>query len=86
MEYYTSKIGMWYCVWWDSKEKDPKHYEWHWVKETRVKPVKHGYYSTDDPVKLEDDFTYFNRIGIDFLILDDTNGHFSDESNIAFSH
>ena len=83
MEYYTSKIGMWYCVWWDSPERDPKYYEWHWVKETRVKPVKFGYYSTDDPVKLEDDFTYFNKIGVDFLILDDTNGHFSDESNTA---
>ena len=83
LEYYTSNIGMWYCVWWDSEEKDPKFFDWHWIKETRVKPVKHGYYATDDPIKLEDDFTYFNEIGIDFLVLDNTNGHFSDEGNIA---
>ncbi len=83
VDYFTSKIGMWYCVWWDSQEKNSKYYESHWLKETRVKPVKHGYYATDDVLKTEDDFKYFNTIGIDYLILDDTNGHFADEGNIA---
>jgi len=82
-EYYQSQVGLWYTVWWDSHERDPVYYEHHWVKETRVKPVKHGYYATDDPEKLEDDFRFFHRIGIDYLILDDTNGHYNDGGNIA---
>ncbi|MCL2623578.1 MAG: hypothetical protein FWD31_07940 [Planctomycetaceae bacterium] len=82
-EYYQSQVGLWYTVWWDSQERDPVYYEHHWVKETRVKPIKHGYYATDDPEKLEDDFRFFHRIGIDYLILDDTNGHYNDGGNIA---
>ena len=82
-EYYSSAVGMWYTVWWDSKEADAQYYEHHWLKETRVKPLKHGYYAPDDPAKLQDDFTYFNRIGIDYLILDDTNNHMADGGNIA---
>ena len=82
-EYYSSAVGMWYTVWWDSKEADAQYYEHHWLKETRVKPLKHGYYAADDPAKLQDDFTYFNRIGIDYLILDDTNNHMADGGNIA---
>ena len=82
-EYYSSKIGLWYTVWWDSQERDPVFYEHHWGKNTRVKPIKHGYYATDDPEKLQDDFRFFRRIGIDYLILDDTNGHYNDAGNIA---
>ncbi len=82
-QYYESKIGLWYTVWWDSEERDPVYYNHHWVKETRVKPLKHGYYATDDPQKLQDDFRFFRRIGIDYLILDDTNDHYNDGGNIA---
>ena len=82
-EYYHSQVGLWYTVWWDSQERDPVFYEHHWVKETRVKPIKHGYYATDDPKKLKDDFLFFHRIGIDYLILDDTNAHYNDNGNIA---
>jgi len=82
-EYYQSKVGMWYTIWWDSLERDPIYYEHHWSKETRVKPIKHGYYATDDPEKLKDDFQFFRRIGIDYLILDDTNAHFADGGNLA---
>ena len=82
-EYFSSAVGMWYTVWWDSKAQDEKYYNHHWIKETRVKPIKHGYYATDDTAKLKDDFTYFNRIGIDYLLLDDTNNHLADEGNIA---
>ena len=82
-EYYSSKVGMWYTVWWDSEEKDIAHYQGHWINETRVKPIQHGYYATDDQQKLKDDYTYFTKIGIDYLILDDTNAHGADGGNIA---
>ena len=81
--YFSSTVGMWYTVWWDSAEKDPQHFEGHWNSETRVKPIKDGYYAADDPQKLQDDFSYFNKIGIDYLLLDDTNNHYADGGNIA---
>lgn len=74
---------MWYTVWWDSQEKDEFYYNHHWGKETRVKPVKFGYYATDDEAKLEYDFKMFKRWGIDYLILDDTNDHYADGGNIS---
>ena len=82
-EYYSSKVGMWFTVWWDSQQRDPVYCEHHWGKETRVKPVKYGYYAADDPEKLKNDFQFFHRIGIDYLILDDTNAHYNDGGNIA---
>lgn len=45
--------------------------------------VKDGYYASDDPQKLWEDFSYFQRIGIDYLLLDDTNNHLADNGNIA---
>ncbi|MCL2304314.1 MAG: hypothetical protein FWC43_07090 [Planctomycetaceae bacterium] len=82
-EYYPSQVGLWYTVWWDSLERDPVYFKHHWGTNTRVKPIKHGYYATDDPEKLKDDFQFFHRIGIDYLILDDTNAHYNDGGNIA---
>ena len=82
-EYYSSQVGLWYTVWWDSLERDPVFFKHHWGTNTRVKPIKHGYYATDDPEKLGDDFRFFHRIGIDYLILDDTNAHYNDGGNIA---
>ncbi len=80
-QYYDSTIGLWYCVWWDA-EGEP-WYEHHWVKETRSTPVRFGRYATDNTEKLKYDFTYFDKIGIDYLILDDTNNHQADGGNIA---
>lgn len=48
-----------------------------------MRPVKDGYYASDDPQKLWEDFSYFQRIGIDYLLLDDTNNHLADNGNIA---
>lgn len=81
--YYDSQVGLWYTVWWDSEEADPTYYQHHWGKETRVKPVKFGYYATDDDTKLDYDFRMFTQWGIDYLILDDTNNHSADAGNIA---
>ena len=81
--YFNSQVGMWYTVWWDSEDSDPKYFEHHWGKETRVKPVKFGYYATDDEIKMDYDFRMFAQWGIDYLILDDTNSHQADGGNIA---
>ncbi|MDD6237040.1 MAG: hypothetical protein PUB00_06630, partial [Clostridiales bacterium] len=80
-QYYTSAIGLWYTVWWDS-EGQP-YYDHHWTKETRTTPARFGRYATDDTKKLKWDFNYFKKIGIDYLILDDTNNHQADGGNIA---
>ncbi len=81
--YYTSRVGMWYTVWWESESSNPAYYTHHWVKETRVEPVRFGRYATSDEAKLEYDFRMFNQWGIDYLILDDTNNHLADSGNIA---
>jgi len=79
-EYYHSQVGLWYTVWWDSQERDPVFYQHHWIKETHVKPIKHEYYATGDPVKLEEDFRFSIASG---SILDDTNALSNDNGNIA---
>ena len=81
-QYYTSAVGMWYTVWWDA---EGGRYYSHWTDWSRTKPVEDGFYSSGDLAKLEKDFKYFKKIGIDFLILDDTNGHGNDGGNIARS-
>lgn len=80
-QYYTSTVGLWYTVWWDS-EGQP-YYDHHWTKETRTTPARFGRYATDDTEKLKWDLNYFKKIGIDYLILDDTNNHQADGGNIA---
>ncbi len=81
--YYMSQVGMWYTVWWASEDSSPRYYIHHWINETRVKPVKFGYYATADESKLEYDLRLFKQWGIDYLILDDTNSHLADSGNIA---
>ena len=81
--YYDACVGMWYTVWWDSEQNNPALFKSHWMGETRIYPIKDGYYAADDVQKLRNDFTYFNTIGIDFLLLDDTNDHRADSGNIA---
>lgn len=80
-QYYDATIGMWYCVWWDSVGQP--YFTHHWENETRSTPVRFGRYATDDIEKLTWDFNYFKKIGIDYLILDDTNNHQADGGNIA---
>lgn len=79
--YYTSSVGLWYTVWWDSAEKDPL-YAQHWNDWTRVRPVRFGYYAADDVQKLDFDLRMFRQWGIDYLLLDNTNGHYNDGGNI----
>ncbi len=74
--YFDSQVGTWFTVWW-TKEGEST-YEHHWFNECRLKPVDYGYYASNDPDYLESVFARLKSMGIDFLVLDDTNGHWND--------
>ncbi len=83
-QYYDSRVGIWYTVWWqDNKDTNPFRSMYsHWEDWSRMKPVR-GYYSSGDPAIIREHMGLFNRYGIDYVILDDTNGHFNDGGSIA---
>lgn len=87
-EYYKSQIGMWYTVWWQSKDaKTPIQYQTnasHWSEWTRITPAR-GNYSSGDPDIIKEHMKLFQQYGIDYLILDDTNGHMNDGGSIAYN-
>ncbi|MHB8963457.1 MAG: glycoside hydrolase family 71/99 protein [Saccharofermentanales bacterium] len=87
-EYYTSKIGMWYTVWWQNKEESTpvqfRTYASHWEEWSRLEPVR-GYYSSGDPAIIKEHLSLFHQYGIDYLIIDDTNGHLNDNGSIAYN-
>lgn len=74
--YFDSQVGTWFTVWW-TKPDEPT-YDFHWFKECRLKPVDYGYYASNDEDYLASAFARIKNIGIDFLVLDDTNGHWND--------
>lgn len=82
--YYSSEIGLWYTVWWDSEERDPTHYEWHWLKED-ASAARQGRLLRVGriPKSCGRIFPISSSIGIDYLLLDDTNNHLADNGNIA---
>ncbi len=59
-------LGMWYTVWWTA---DDQHR--HWVNCHRF-PAR-GRYSAGDPEVIESHYRQMRDLGVDFLILDDTN-------------
>ena len=61
------KIGLWYTVWWTVEDEHR-----HWVNCNRL-PTR-GRYSAGDPKVIAADYALFRDLGIDFLIMDDTNG------------
>lgn len=80
--YYSSQVGTWFTVWWTAKGE--KTFD-HWTRKdwTRVRPVDYGYYSSGDENYLASVLIRLNYIGIDFIALDDTNGHWNDHGLIA---
>jgi len=70
------QIGLWYTVWWT--EDDQFH---HW-SDCRRFPVL-GRYGAGDPDIIAEHFAQFRELGIDFLIMDDTNGYGNDGGRIA---
>ncbi|UVI27456.1 hypothetical protein [Paenibacillus spongiae] len=75
---FTSQIGMWYTVWWD----DESPFSSHWTDWTRYRPVI-GDYSSGDADTIRAHMEWMKQAGVDFVILDDTNGHGNDNGNIA---
>ena len=59
-------LGLWYTVWWT--KEDQFH---HWTNCLRF-PLR-GRYSSGDPAVLASHYAQFRELGIDFLIMDDTN-------------
>jgi len=80
--YYASQVGTWFTVWWTAE--GAKTFD-HWTQEnwTRVKPVDYGYYSSGDEHYLTHVLLRMKALGIDFIALDDTNGHWNDFGLIA---
>jgi hypothetical protein len=80
--YYSSQVGTWFTVWWTAW--GAKTFD-HWTRKdwTRVKPVDYGYYSSGDEDYLTHVLLRMKYIGIDFIALDDTNGHWNDHNMIA---
>jgi hypothetical protein len=74
---------MWYEVFFDSLDRNPSSYTQHWITESRSVPVEFGRYSSDDAVKITHDLLYLKSIGVDYLIIDDTNFHYVDNHNLA---
>lgn len=68
-------IGLWYTAWWT--EDDQFH---HWGQCHRV-PVL-GRYGAGDPKIIKAHYEQFRDLGIDFLIMDDTNGCGADAGRI----
>lgn len=69
------QVGLWLSVWWT---KDDQFH--HWANCTRLPSA--GRYTAGDPDVIARQFEQFRDTGIDFLILDDTNGVGNDGGRI----
>src|SRR6266513_2020678 len=69
------KLGLWYTVWWTADDQFG-----HWTNCHRF-PVR-GRYTAGDPEVIKAHHAQFRDLGVDFLILDDTNGAGNDGGRI----
>lgn len=69
------KTGVWYTAWWT--QDDQFH---HWTN-CHVFP-RRGRYTAGDPAVIAAHYAQFRELGIDFLIMDDTNGVDNDGGRI----
>jgi len=69
------QVGLWISTWWT---KDDQFH--HWANCTRMPTI--GRYMAGDPAIIAHDYAQFRHIGIDFLIMDDTNGIGNDAGRI----
>lgn len=69
------QAGLWISTWW---MKDDQFH--HWANCTRLPSI--GLYTAGDPAIIAHDYAQFRDIGIDFLIMDDTNGVGNDAGRI----
>lgn len=59
-------IGMWYTAWWT---QDDQYHHW---RHCHVFPSR-GWYTAGDPRTIADHYAQLRDMGVDFLVLDDTN-------------
>jgi hypothetical protein len=59
-------IGLWYTAWWT---KDDQFRHW---SNCHVFPTR-GRYTAGDPLVIADHYAQFRGLGVDFLVMDDTN-------------
>ena len=69
------QFGLWYTVWWTKDDQFR-----HWVNCHRL-PAR-GRYTAGDPAIIADHYAQFRDLGVDFLIMDDTNGAGNDGGRI----
>jgi hypothetical protein len=69
------QFGLWYTAWWTAD--DQFH---HWQNCHRL-PVR-GRYTAGDPAVIKAHYAAFRDLGVDFLIMDDTNGVGNDAGRI----
>jgi len=69
------QVGLWISTWWT---KDDQFH--HWANCTRLPTI--GRYTAGDPAIIAHDYAQFRDMGIDFLIMDDTNGIGNDAGRI----
>src|SRR5437879_5434231 len=69
------QLGLWYTVWWTKDDQFG-----HWANCHRF-PAR-GRYSSGDPAVIAAHYAQFRDLGVDFLILDDTNGVGNDGGRI----
>ena len=70
-----TRVGLWYTAWWTADDARE-----HWSKCHRFPAI--GRYGAGDPAVITNHVAQFRRIGIDFLIMDDTNGRNNDGGRI----
>ena len=68
-------LGLWYTVWWTKDDQFN-----HWSECNRF-PTR-GRYGAGEPEVIADHYAQFRDLGIDFLIMDDTNGIGNDAGRI----
>ena len=68
-------FGLWYTAWWTQDDR----YQ-HWGHCQRL-PLR-GKYTAGDPAVIAAHYAQFRELGVDFLIMDDTNGADNDGGRI----
>lgn len=68
-------LGLWYTVWWTADDQFG-----HW-SDCHVMPLR-GRYEAGDPAVIAAHLAQFRDLGVDFLIMDDTNGCGNDGGRI----
>lgn len=78
---HSTKIGAWYTPFWQAPGTTPDPYDQHWSQWTEYEPLL-GYYSSGATSTVTVEFAEMKAAGIDYAILDDTNGVWADHGYI----